>query len=218
MSDQLNLIQFGCGLSCPNGWSNYDASPRLKVEKLPILGWLLRQSNKSLFPIDVKFGNIVKGLPHPELSVDAVYCSHVLEHLDRESAQTALSNTFKLLKHGGTFRLVVPDLTWRITEYISMRENDPSNAADIFLNKCHLGRRNQVRGVVGRIKATLGNSAHLWMYDGELMSHLLHEAGFINVKRCDFGDAKQLYWGQVEERSRFEDGGNRELAFQAMKP
>ncbi len=31
-------VQYGCGLSAPAGWNNYDASPTLRLQKLPVVG------------------------------------------------------------------------------------------------------------------------------------------------------------------------------------
>lgn len=218
MNTKQNLVQYGCGLSCPDGWHNYDVSPRLKAERTPVLGWALRQTGNTIFPIGVKFGDIVAGLPHPEMSVDAIYCSHVLEHLDRESVQIALANTFSILKPGGTFRLVVPDLSWRIDEFKKMQETDPESAADTLLKNCHLGRQSATRGTIERLKLAMGNSAHLWMYDEALISRLIVEAGFIHVRRCSYGDAHESFWDQVENRNRFEDNGHLELSIEAIKP
>lgn len=94
-------VQYGCGLSCPDGWLNFDASPRLRVEKLPIIGRALEASGKRLFPKSVRYGDIVRGLPVPSGCARAVYCSHVLEHIDRVSIVLALKNTYKMLKPGG---------------------------------------------------------------------------------------------------------------------
>lgn len=55
------------------------------------------------------YGDIVRGLPIEEKCAQGIYCSHVLEHIDRKSFEIALQNTLTLLKPGGTFRLVVPD-------------------------------------------------------------------------------------------------------------
>jgi SAM-dependent methyltransferase len=218
MNTKHTLVQYGCGLSCPDGWHNYDVSPRLKAERTPVLGWVLRQMGNAMFPPGVKFGDIVAGLPHPEMSVDAIYCSHVLEHLDRESVPIALANTFRLLKPGGTFRLVVPDLTWRIDQFTKMQKSDPKLAADTLLKNCHLGRQYAVRGTIERVKLALGNSAHLWMYDEALISQLIVDVGFIHVRRCNFGDAQDAFWEQVEDRTRFEDNGHLELSVEAIKP
>src|SRR5262249_19742413 len=76
-------VQFGAGLSAPDGWLNYDASPRLFLERLPLIGPLYRR-RKGHFPTGVQFGNILTGLDLPSGSCQGIYCSHVLEHLSFE--------------------------------------------------------------------------------------------------------------------------------------
>ena len=34
-------VQYGCGLSAPHEWLNFDASPILRLQKLPLLGQLV---------------------------------------------------------------------------------------------------------------------------------------------------------------------------------
>ena len=33
-------VQYGCGLSAPNEWINFDVSPTLRIQKIPIIGSL----------------------------------------------------------------------------------------------------------------------------------------------------------------------------------
>lgn len=35
---QRLFVQYGCGLAAPDGWINFDASPRLRFERLPGAG------------------------------------------------------------------------------------------------------------------------------------------------------------------------------------
>ena len=117
------LVQYGCGFSAPPGWRNFDASPTLRFERLPIVG-KLHSRNGERFPANVEYGDIVKGLPLAHDSCAAVYASHVLEHLSLEDFQTALTNTFALLKSGGLFRLVVPDLETLAKKYLASGNPD----------------------------------------------------------------------------------------------
>src|SRR5687768_2759097 len=99
-------VQYGCGWSAPPSWLNFDASPTLRFERLPIVGRLYSR-NAQRFPRNVRYGDIVKGLPIAPVSCKGIYCSHILEHLSQEDVEIALANTFRYLRSGGTFRLVV---------------------------------------------------------------------------------------------------------------
>ena len=77
---EKSYLQFGCGLSSPERWRNFDASPTLRFERIPVVGTLYNK-NTVRFPKNVEYGDIVKGLPVLDESQCGVYCSHVLEHL-----------------------------------------------------------------------------------------------------------------------------------------
>lgn len=132
-------VQFGCGLSNPSEWTNYDSSPTLRIQKIPILGWVLKKKLNVIFPNNIKYGDIVKGLKIEEESCDGIYCSHVLEHLSYNDMITSLKNSYSYLKKGGTFRMVLPDMEFECRKYISeleegKNENGRNNKNSIELN------------------------------------------------------------------------------------
>ncbi|MEO0320689.1 MAG: methyltransferase domain-containing protein [Pseudomonadota bacterium] len=217
-----NFIQFGCGLSAPEGWHNFDVSPRLTLERLPLMGGLMRGAGVALFPPAVRKGNIVAGLPVPPQSADGVYCSHVLEHLARADVERALNNTFAMLKPGGVFRLVVPDLGWRAERFVTERAAGRVDAADRFMSAALLGQRHAPVGAVARLRQAFGNSAHLWMYDEAQLTALLEAAGFIAIRRAVLGDVADPHlaeaFAKVEAQDRFVDEGYAELALHAERP
>ena len=96
-------VHYGCGFSSCEGWENFDASPTLIIERIPFFGLFVKKNN-GRFPNNVKYGNIVKGLPLKDNSIDLVYCSHILEHLSLNDLKIALKNTYKMLK-GGVFQI-----------------------------------------------------------------------------------------------------------------
>lgn len=209
-------VQYGCGTSCPEGWESFDVSPRLLFERIPLLGPMLRARGLALFPANVRYGDIVSGLPVPARSVAGIYCSHVLEHIDRTSAEVALRNTLDMLEPDGVFRLVVPDLGWRARQLVESAGDE--DAADRFMEISYLGERKPRRSPMARLRAAFGNSGHRWMYDEAAMTKLLRQAGFTAIRVCSFGDATERMFDRVEEEGRFFDSGHRELAMEARRP
>src|SRR5438046_2163574 len=126
-------VQYGCGLSAPADWKNYDTSPTLRIQKIPVLGKLIGSRMSPVFPSNVLYGDIVKGLPVSNTSCDAVYCSHVLEHLSLNDFRVALANTYRILKPGGTFRCVVPDLEAITRSYLHKLESKRETASIEFI-------------------------------------------------------------------------------------
>ena len=194
-------VQYGCGFTAPAEWVNYDASPTLRFERLPLLGKLYTR-NKQRFPANVKFGDVVKGLPEGEGSCDAVYCSHILEHLAYEDFQIALKNTYKILKAGGIFRGVVPDLKAAVQEYIEGYDRVDAPANELMRNTM-LGIENRGKTLASNVKTLYGNSKHFWMWDYKSLEFELKKAGFVNIRECKFGDSAIPVFKFVEEESRF---------------
>lgn len=210
-------VQYGCGQSCPSGWLNFDASPWLWLRTLPLVGRLLRLGP---FPRGVLYGDIVTGLPIADQSVQGVYASHVLEHLPYADFWSALDHTFRMLRPGGIFRLVVPDLQARAERYLHDVVLEGSEASAWFMRASGLGREDGLRGVGPRLRQMFGRSAHLWMWDEKSLAAALGKAGFTEIRRCRFGDCADAAFQQVEDADRFRDAaaGIEECAMEAIKP
>jgi hypothetical protein len=194
-------VQYGCGWSAPQGWRNFDASPALRFERLPVVGRLYTK-NGARFPAAVEFGDIVKGLPIEANSCDGIYCSHVLEHLALGDFRRALQNTYGLLKRDATFRLVLPDLLSSARRYL---ESTSPDAAFVFLRETALGEEARPRSFQGFLTHWLGNSRHLWMWDYKSMLEELKTAGFVNIRRAEFGDSRDSMFATVEQKDRWDD-------------
>ncbi len=83
------LLNVGCGASFHPAWVNVDITP----------------SAPGILKADIS-----QGLAFETESFDAVYHSHVLEHLGRGQAAALLRECFRVLRPGGILRVVVPDL------------------------------------------------------------------------------------------------------------
>lgn len=186
-------------MCAPNKWKNFDASPTLWFERLPIIGSIYTK-NSSRFPNNVEFGDIVRGLPVSNNSCKGIYCSHVLEHLSLEDFRIALRNTYKILRSGGYFRFVLPDLEYSIKLYL---ENSSTDAALFFLRETSLGKEKRSRELRGFIIDWLGNSQHLWMWDYKSITKELDAAGFVQIRRAKFGDSLDTKFCEVEDLGRW---------------
>jgi hypothetical protein len=194
-------LNYGCGLHEAEGWVNCDASPTLRLQRLPWLGVIFRKFSRPIFPSRIQYGDVVKGLRIPPESCDAIYCCHVLEHLALEDCRVALINTNRYLKRGGLFRCVVPDFEQRIHTYL----NDFSPGAGTeFLSYTFLGRKTRPRTPTQVIREMFGNSHHLWMWDYKGLAAELEKAGFIGTRRCSFGDSENPAFQRVEIAGRYE--------------
>ena len=108
-SDRPNLLNLGCGTRVHAEWVNADLAP---------------DSN------DVVAVDLTGDLPFARQSFDAVYCSHVLEHLARPDAAALLGRILGLLRPGGILRVLVPDLQAVARSYLELLaqlERDPDS-------------------------------------------------------------------------------------------
>lgn len=201
--EKSKYVQYGCGITAPADWINYDASPTLRIQKTFLVGTIARKYLNVIFPDNVKYGDIIKGLPEQDNSCDGVYCSHTLEHLALDDFRKALRNTYKMMKPGGIFRCVVPDFAWAARSYVEAYDHNIATASLDFLNETLLGVRQRVRGIKGILSNTIGNAHHLWMWDTKSLSMELEDAGFRDIRACSFNDASDKMFELVEDAGRF---------------
>ena len=194
-------LHYGCGLTCAADWFNCDASPALRLQRLPLAGPIFAKYLSPRFPQEIVFGDIVRGLSIPPDSCEAIYCSHVLEHLSLEDLRLALRNTCTYLKPGGIFRLVLPDFDQQIAAY---QQNTDPKALSEFMTYSGLGRANRPKGISARLREFFCNSHHLWAWNYASLSRELEDAGFQGIRRCEFGDARNPVFKSVENSERFQ--------------
>ncbi|HLB43531.1 MAG TPA: methyltransferase [Gammaproteobacteria bacterium] len=204
-------VQYGCGLDAPSGWLNFDASPTLFLQKIPIVGFIFHKLSVTKFPLHIKYGNIIRGLPIEKESCQAIYCSHILEHLSQEDFRIAIQNTFSYLVKGGIFRFVVPDLECLAQIYLA--SSDP-NACSLFMQNCCLGKKNRNKNFFMFLREWLGHSQHLWMWDFKGLTEELKSVGFQQISRAEYGDSQHIKFREVEELNRWE----KSVGIECIKP
>ncbi len=110
MNQYTRKINLGCGSRYADGWDNFD----IQASEQAVRRW-----------------DILRGLPYEDSSVDFVYMSHVLEHLDPTAAETLLVECKRVLRCGGIIRVVVPDLEDIVENYLTelrhARQATPEN-------------------------------------------------------------------------------------------
>ncbi|MBE2240723.1 MAG: methyltransferase domain-containing protein [Caldilineaceae bacterium] len=103
------LANIGCGTTFHPDWINldlYSSSPNVRAY------------------------DVTRGMPFPDNSLDAVYLSHMLEHLEKTTARAVLSESFRVLCSGGVVRVVVPDLEGIVRAYLAALERAIDGNAD----------------------------------------------------------------------------------------
>jgi len=103
------MLNIGCGSTFHPAWINID----------------IRSNDPVVREIDIR-----QGLPFQDGFFDACYSSHMLEHLDVETAVHLTREAKRVLKPGGVIRIVVPDLEGIARRYLEClggaRAGDPA--------------------------------------------------------------------------------------------
>jgi predicted SAM-dependent methyltransferase len=154
-----------------------------------------------------------KRLPWSDNSFDAVFSSHLLEHLHRQEALSLLKEAHRVLVPGGLCRMLVPDLRAIVIEYMNEGtvEGDVGVADDPARRMCRrLLMRNETpprRGMLYRAYTAMTDfHDHKWMYDGPSLVKLMSEAGFVECSQRGFLQSDIPHLDKVESPGRVLNG------------
>ena len=130
----------------------------------------------------------------PDDSAELIYCSHMLEYIDRADASRALAEWWRVLAPGGILRLAVPDFEALVRSY------DKFQDINVILGP-----------LFGRMRVSTEDGERLiyqkTAYDFRSLKALLESVGFVNVNRYDwrttihkdFDDYSQAYLPSMDK-------------------
>jgi SAM-dependent methyltransferase len=215
----VKVLNLGCGTKTSSKAINIDWSMYLSIKK----NWFFRlcsplflndERRKKLRNLDdmILVYDIRKGLPFENGSVDVVYHSHILEHIDRELVDAFLKEIKRVLVPGGKHRIAVPDMEYLCKAYLEhltlvegnsslMAEHDRyiSVITEQMVRKKAYGTSQQPLIIRWLENAILGDArnrgeTHQWMYDRFNLTHLLSQNGFKNIEILGFNKSSIPDW------------------------
>ncbi len=116
-------LNFGAG-DPAEGWTNLDPSPLYHLPRevhhaLAALGLSKRSAHfRNTTYRHFRFTPEAR-LPFADASLDAVYCSHVVEHLPAGSVPALFAEFHRVVAPGGVVRVLVPDLQTSLAEALA---------------------------------------------------------------------------------------------------
>ena len=239
------ILNLGCGARVSNSPDvvNVDRSLFLRLKRAseskvfsrlltPLLPLLLEgerlQRFRSCSGRNVLIHNLAKGIPFESASVDMVYDSHMLEHLDRPVAERFLAEARRVLKPGGIHRIVVPDFEKMCRAYIAhvdycdanpCRPSDGGETHDSHIASVieqsvrrEASGMSRQRGWMRLVEGLLVGDArrrgetHQWMYDRISLKAKLVSAAYEEVHLQDYRTSLLRNWADygldVDENGR----------------
>lgn len=221
----LQILNLGCGARTSKHCVNIDFSISVRLKRLPLSDLvgkvLLNEGRLERFQSlegEILVHDLRKGIPFEDQSVDAVYHSHVLEHLERvksDSVPGFLAEIFRVLKPDGIHRVVVPDMAKICREYLVHYDQcletgqvGPEHDAYIGAIITQMVRREahgtSLQGPMRRRieNLLLGGSErrgenHKWMYDRINLAYVLKEAGFREIRTLDYETSGISNWKDI---------------------
>jgi len=193
---KLNL---GCGAVRPKGWINVDSSLNAYLQKLPGGKFLAKKMGMVAYDsTNVVYANLNKPWKWKNNSVDVVYASHLFEHLTLEAADLFMKESFRVLKPGGTIRIVVPDLYQICKKYLAEYETAPefSETTRYIMWAINMHREGQYPNVKGLKKWILEWQGyphqHKYMYDKKSLGLIFQQHGFVDILSLEYGKSRYI--------------------------
>jgi hypothetical protein len=139
-------------------------------------------------------------LSFTDASFDWLFSSHMLEHIPHFKIDAVLKECNRVLKPGGTIRLLCPNLEVFAQAYLA-------KDSEMFDRLCHedpsvrqdLGHGGKLMNFLispgadsflySRNGEPIGGYAHVYSYDFDMMKALLERHGFGQITKSDFGQS-----------------------------
>lgn len=205
------VLNLGCGWKTHPDVLNIDSSIYLRMRRhwywaplRPLVFRGVRRERLRSLPESILVHDLRRPLPFADNSADAVYSSHVLEHLNREHARKLVGEMRRVLRAGGIVRVAVPDLEEACRLYVRHCDGMEQGQARIEDHEDYIRtvieqlvreeaagtaqqppwRRRLENWILGDAKRR--GETHRWMYDRFSLPVVLAEAGFVDTQVCNF--------------------------------
>ena len=172
----MRLLHLGCGTKLLPGWVNADF---YRLQQI-----MLRSAGRPEWMLD-----LTKDFHCPDDRFDGVFIEHVNEHLLYTQNFDMMREVFRVMRPGGTLRIVLPSLT-RYLEWNRLREEQPKMARYGFLPEA-LSKLTQ-------------NHLHQSIWNEDLLRGMLLAIGFEDAATSDYGTSSLPVLAQETANHRWE--------------
>jgi predicted SAM-dependent methyltransferase len=162
----VRKLQLGAGGTLLPGWLSTDLDPKLPG--------LVRLDATRRFPFD-------------DETFDVIYAEHMVEHVTWRQGQRMLAECRRVLRPGGVLRLATPDLAALVRLYRGEAGPDGHHYLR-WASRRYLSKIDHVHPVFV-INNAMRNWGHTFLYDQEVLTLALIDAGFVDIERRAFGES-----------------------------
>lgn len=179
---KVRKLHIGAGDGGLDGWLNTDIEPGAD---------------------NVFFLDATKPFPFDEHTFDYAYSEHMIEHISRRDASFMLGECRRVLKPGGTIRIATPDLQVLAGLYAGNGDPDKHRYIKWITDRLMKNTKEYQPGFV--INQAFYNWGHQFLYDTELLTIALKEAGFADVRQFAMGFSEDAHLRGIESHGKFID-------------
>lgn len=239
------ILNLGCGVKTSDLCVNVDWSIYVILKQyrwlLPLVAPLIgrdRVDRINQMRGTIVCHNLKKGIPFPSNSADAVYHSHLMEHIDRDGVVGFQREMFRVLKPGGIQRLCIPNLEQLICDYSnSLAADDLTREASLrhdisvseileqTVRRSSAGTRGRSGFRVWLENLLLGDArtrgeTHQWMWDRVNIRAVLMDAGFtdVSVRSCGASEIEGWEKANLERTNDGREYKPKSLYIECRKP
>ena len=182
----VRCLQLGAGKRHIDGWLSTDLRPRGP---------------------DSIYLDVTEPFPFPDRSLDFIFGEHIIEHLSWRDGQKMLRECLRTLRPIGVLRLATPDFACLVELYRGEAGPDGNHYLRWHHRRFKPAQRVHPLIVINHNMRAWG---HTFLYDEELLTSALADAGFIDIDRRDFGQSPHPELWDVERHGG--TGANRKRA------
>lgn len=184
-------LHLGCFNQPCEGWYNTDITPHIFISRVPFAAYLRKAMGKMTLARfnehregvyrSIHYLNVAKKFPFADNSVEAVFSSHMIEHLNTATAVHMLQESHRVLRSGGVCRIVAPSLSWAVGLYDA---DNPEVMLDAIFEHNHAN----------------SNDRHQWMYTEQSLIRTLEDVGFVDVQAYGFKEGRLPDLSRIDNR------------------
>lgn len=174
-------LQIGGGWSLFEGWLNAD------IATIPGVMWM----------------DATQQFPFPDETFQYVYCEHMIEHVPYLKGAHMLRECFRVMRRGGTIRLITPDLSAILGLHNSELSAEQKRYLQWF---CHTFAPERAPGAASAINAMFRLWGHQFIYDEETLAETMRSASFTSIHRYPISRSGHPELQNLVHEERYPEG------------